>query len=221
MGQLERQAVERGAGHRDGARGRVALKVLVVSVANAHRFRSLTIHWVDAGLCSACCVARWLWCGQGGEPCACEERPGSASRQRPPPAPRYAHMDRWQLRETSRAPSAVEIQLARHMQQVLAAAQFSQEYSCVARETVAFFAQQSKLPDELLSHWVAGVCDAPDTHAWVYAALLNSNRTILDAPFSDSQLTEIASQLLGFRGRRCCRFQVDDHRIVELVGSGR
>jgi len=149
-----------------------------------------TLRWVALACALASCTAH-----KAGKHEVATGGPAQAAPNSAPSAAIYARTDRWPLREASRAPTAVEVQLSRHFQQVLAGAQFSTQYSCVARETAAFVAQYSKLPDELLSHWVAGACEAPDTHAWVYATLVHSNLAVLDAPFSDSLLAETVRQL--------------------------
>ena|SRR6187431_560698 len=101
---------------------------MLAGCASSH-FVGSTLRWVALASALASCTAN-----KAGKHEVATGGPAHAAPNSAPSAAIYVRTDRWPLSEASRAPTAVEVQLSRHFQQVLAGAQFSTQYSCVARE---------------------------------------------------------------------------------------
>src|SRR5882724_737701 len=85
----------------------------------------------------------------------------------------YKRVDRWRFVDRERPPTPVERQLKQHFERVFANAQFSEAYTCMAREIANFWEQHQAAPDESLDLEMSGRCGAADSGYWASRELIS------------------------------------------------
>jgi hypothetical protein len=109
------------------------------------------------------------------------------------PAIPFKRVDEWRFVDLNLPPTRVELQLKRQFERVFANAQYSPEYTCVARENANFFEKHAARPEEWLDEQMMGRCGAP-TGGMTTHRIYYSDGTILDGPLSDAVLTDISTR---------------------------
>jgi len=106
----------------------------------------------------------------------------------------FKRVDRWRFVDRDLPPTPAELQLKEHFQRVFANAQFSEAYTCLAREYANFWEQQQAVPDESLEMEMAGRCGVADSGYWASREQF-SDGTLLDKPISPEVLADITTNL--------------------------
>ena len=115
--------------------------------------------------------------------------PAAQAKAAPLPCKR---VDRWRFVDRELPLTAVELQLKQQFERVLVNAQFSEPYTCLAREMANFRDQYRAGPDESLEHQISGRCGAPYSSNWVSREFY-SDGTLLDRPLSPEFLNSISA----------------------------
>jgi hypothetical protein len=111
---------------------------------------------------------------------------------KPPELP-FKRVDAWRFVDLDVPPTPVEQQLKRQFERVFAKAQYSPEYTCVAREDANFFEKYTARPEEWLDEQMLGRCGAP-TAGNTTSRIYYSDGTMLDGPLSDAVLNDISTK---------------------------
>src|SRR5215204_4649254 len=91
------------------------------------------------------CAVIWL----GLTSCSSVKAPTrSAAPPEPAAAVAYKRVDVWKFVDLEQAPTPVDMQLREHFERRFAHAQFSEEYSCLAREFANFYGTYAAAPEE-------------------------------------------------------------------------
>jgi hypothetical protein len=105
----------------------------------------------------------------------------------------FKRVDAWTF-ELERPPSLVEAQLKQTFERVFAHAQYSKEYTCLAREQATFYERYKAKPNEELEQHLIGRCGAAGATA-SFGRVYYSDGTILDGPLSDEMLIDVSKRL--------------------------
>ncbi|HEX2876205.1 MAG TPA: hypothetical protein VHP33_33365, partial [Polyangiaceae bacterium] len=105
----------------------------------------------------------------------------------------FKRVEDWRFVELDLPPTAVERQLRRQFERVFAHAQFSEQYTCLAREKGNFYLKHGARPEEWLEQQMMGRCGAPTPGQW-NTRTYYSDGTMLDSPLSDANLNDISAR---------------------------
>jgi hypothetical protein len=128
---------------------------------------------------------------------ACAPHPRLAPQASTPPPVLpdvfFKRVEDWRFVALDLPPTAVERQLRRQFERVFAHAQFSKEYTCLAREDGNFYEKYGARPEEWLEQQMMGRCGAPTAGQW-NTRTYYSDGTMLDSPLSDANLNDISAR---------------------------
>lgn len=109
------------------------------------------------------------------------------------PEAHFKRVDAWHFVDVNAPLTPVEEQLKRQFERVFPNAQYSPEYTCVAREDGNFYDKYAARPVEWLNEQMLGRCGAPTASNWSTRVYF-SDGTILDSPLTDAMLNDISTR---------------------------
>ena len=119
--------------------------------------------------------------------------PSKSAQDSDLPEAHFKRVDTWHFVDVNAPLTPAEHQLKQQFERVFPNAQYSPEYTCLAREDGNFYDQYAARPDESLSEQMAGRCGTPTVSNWSTRVYL-SDGTILDSPLSDAMLNDISTR---------------------------
>lgn len=118
------------------------------------------------------------------------------------PEAHFKRVDTWHFVDVNAPLTPAEQQLKQLFERIFPNAQYSPEYTCLAREDGNFYDKYAARPEEWLGEQMAGRCGTPTSGNWSTRVYF-SDGTILDSPLSDAMLNDISTRfaavLTGFR----------------------